>query len=215
MTMEDLIERVSQQDFDIEFFTHMALDHADVRDEVVHQMLTHPHIMVYYHCFYVIENACKENPGLFYEYWQPFAGLLNHPNSYHRNFGLVLISLLAGVDTDHRLDELLPKYLSHVSDRKYLTSIYCVQGCTRMVRARPDLAKGILTRILDQDAASPYTTSQASLLKAEILELIERIYPEMPHDERVKQWITAASSCASPKTRRKAKELMTKYHLLS
>jgi hypothetical protein len=213
MKNEELNEQISRQDFDVSYFSKAALADQSMRDELVHQMLTHPHIMVYYHCFYAIEKACQEEPWSFYIYWDGFSGLLDNPNSYHRNFGLVLISLLAGVDIDHKLDGLLPAYVNHMSDEKYLSSLYCVQGCTRIIQVRPDLASQMLDRILAQDADSPYSVSQAALLKAEILNFLEKLFALQPPDGKIIQWIISASTCASPKTRKKAKELMKKVHV--
>jgi hypothetical protein len=212
MKSGEMIENISKQDFDVSFFSNAILKDQSMRDELVHQMLTHPHIMVYYHCFYAIEKACQEDPREFYDYWDGFSGLLEHPNSYHRNFGLVLISLLAGVDVDRKLDVLLPKYLNHISDEKYLTSLYCVQGCTRIIQIRPDLSNQIMDRMLTQDADSPYSNSQAALLKAEILNFLDQFFKFQHPDEKLIHWIISASTCASPKTRKKTKELLTKIN---
>jgi hypothetical protein len=208
-----LIKQISKQDFDVSFFSKAALEDQSMRDELVQQMLTHPHIMVYYHCFYAIEKACQEDPRSFYKYWDGFSGLLDHPNSYHRNFSLVLISLLVGVDAAHNLDSLLPKYLNHLSDEKYLTSLYCVQGCTRIIEVRPDLSSQMLDRILAQDANSSYSVSQAALLRAEILNFLEKLFALQPPDGKIIQWIVSASTCASPRTRKKAKELLKIVHV--
>lgn len=213
MNADELIKQISRQNFDVSCFSKVAIEDQSIRDELVHQMLTHPHIMVYYHCFYAIENACQEDPQSFYEYWDGFSGLLEHPNSYHRNFGLVLISLLAGVDVDQNLDVLLPKYLNHMSDEKYLTSLYCAQGCTRIIQVRPDLSSQILDRLLAQDADSPYSDSQAALLKAEILNFLDQSFAIQLPDEKIINWIVSASTCASPKTRKIAKELLKKVHV--
>jgi hypothetical protein len=209
----ELILQISKPDFDVSCFSKAALEDQSMRDELVHQMLTHPHIMVYYHCFYAIEKACQEDPRSFYEYWKGFSGLLEHPNSYHRNFGLVLISLLARVDVDHKLEVLLPSYIDHMSDEKYLTSLYCVQGCTRIIQVRPYLSSQILIRILAQDADSPYSDSQAALLKAEILNFLDQFFTFQTPDEKIIHWIVSASTCASPKTRKIAKELLKKIHV--
>lgn len=213
MKSGEMIENISKPDFDVSFFSNAILKDQSMRDELVHQMLTHSHIMVYYHCFYAIEKACQEDPREFYDYWDGFSGLLEHPNSYHRNFGLVLISLLAGVDIDHKLKGLLQKYLDHLSDEKYLTSMYCVQGCTRIIKVRPDLSRQMLDSILAQDADTPYSNSQAALLKADILNFLDQLFAFQLPDKKVVQWIVSASTCTSPKTRKIARELLKKVHV--
>ncbi len=163
MQTEELIKQISREDFDLKYFSQVVLEDKNLRDEVVHQMMTHRHIMVYYHCFYVIEKACSENPEVFYMYRGEFASLLNHANSYHRDFGLVLIGLLTNVDKQHYIDGLIPEYLTHASDVKLLTARLCVQNCVRIIQFRPDLSSKILKSIVDQDKTSPYRESQTSL----------------------------------------------------
>lgn len=213
MRDDEFLSQVSRVDLNVDYFVDAAVNDVKAREKLIHEMLTHPHIMVYYHCFEILQQACEKAPREFYPYWREFAGLLSHQNSYHRDFGLVLISQLAGVDAYHYLDGLLPVYLSHASDKKFGTAAHCVKSCVRIINARPDLGKLILENLLDQDAATPFTESQAALLKADLLVLIEQLYPCCLPDNKVAGWITAASTCISPKSRRAAKALMQKYQL--
>jgi hypothetical protein len=213
MKIEELRTQISKQDFDKSFFSREAIEDNLMRDQIVSQMLTQPHIMVYYHCFYAVEEACQKAPQLFYEYWGKFAELLKHANSYHRDFGLILISLLAGVDVENNLDDLLPAYLEHANDKKFMTARCCVQNCAQIIQSRPDLAKRILARLLDIENASSYTESQASLLKADILDLMDQIFSHQQPDGRSAAWIVSAANCRSPKTRNKANELKKKLKL--
>jgi hypothetical protein len=214
MKIEELLTQISKQDFDKSCFSREAIENKLMRDQIVSQMLTHPHIMVYYHCFYAVEEACQKAPQLFYEYWGKFAGLLKHSNSYHRDFGLILISLLAGVDVEHYLDDLLPAYLERANDKKFMTTRCCVQNCVRIVQARPDLANRILARLLDDETASSYTESQASLLKADILDLMDQMFSHQQPDGKSAAWIVSAANCRSPKTRNKARELKNKLQMV-
>jgi hypothetical protein len=210
---DDLMKQVSRQDYDLSRFASTAIEDVEMRELFIHMMLTDPHIMVYDHCFSIIKKACEESPQLFYPHWQEFVSLLSHSNSYHRYFGLILISLLAGVDTNNYLDSILPNFLSHTRDKKFMTAACCVKSCYRIIQARPDLGKVILDSLFEQDASTPYSESQADLIKADILAVVEVVHPDNLPDEKIAHWIVAASTCSSPKSRRAAKDLMQKYSL--
>jgi len=62
--------------------------------------------MVYYHSYYIIARASEISPELFYEYWDDFATLLNHENSYHRDFGLSLIANLTKIDKINKFSNI-------------------------------------------------------------------------------------------------------------
>ena len=73
MDVTELIREISVDDVDVDRFVHLAIEQEHVRDEIVRQMMTHPHIMVYYHCYYVVKKASQERPELFYPYWHDIA----------------------------------------------------------------------------------------------------------------------------------------------
>ena len=86
-TENDLIIKISDKNVDIDKFADMALKDPQIRDNLVQWMLNNQKIMVYYHSFYILAKASQREPELFYHYWDDFISLLNHSNSYHRDFG--------------------------------------------------------------------------------------------------------------------------------
>jgi hypothetical protein len=83
---EDLILEISDKNFNKEGFVEKVLNDSKIRDEIVQLMLNHPKIMVYHHSYSIISQASQMRPELFYQYWDDFSLLLDHPNSYHRDF---------------------------------------------------------------------------------------------------------------------------------
>lgn len=214
LKMDEIIQSISQPVFDLDSYCELILDDEHIRDEIVHLMINHPHIMVYYHCFYIVEKASYQKPAQFYGYWSEFAALLNHANSYHRDFGLVLIATLTLADGENRIVGIMDEYLQHASDKKYMTAQFCLQNCRRIIQAKPELRNPIISSLLMQEERSPYSVKQKALLRCCILEIIQQVCMNSSPDEQFKQYVLESLKSESPKTRKMAKELAGKFNLL-
>ena len=60
-----------------------------------------------------------------YEYFDEFASLLNHPNSLVRNRVLYILATNAQWDNENRFDTIISDYLAHVTDDKLITARQC------------------------------------------------------------------------------------------
>jgi len=212
MDTAELIDKISAKDADIGRFVQLALDDARIRDEIMHQMLTHPHIMVYYHCFYVVSKASQIKPKLFYPYWDEIAALLHYKNSYHRDFALTILANLTLVDDEERFSQLFDAYFEHINDEKFMTGQCCIQNSRKILEHKPELQKPILARLLDMDKLCTYTGKQKAVLKCDVLDVLEGIYPRV-RSKQVDDFIRSGVYSISPKTKRKAKALITALEL--
>ena len=57
-----------------------------------------------------------------YPYFERFAAMLEHPNSYVRNRALLLLAANARWDGAHRFDGVIGAYLAHILDPKPITA---------------------------------------------------------------------------------------------
>ena len=90
--MNSLISEIAKKDFELPGMVDLVIRDEAIRNEVVNLMVSHADIMVYYHCFYILEKAIARQPEIFYPYWNEINNLLDHPNSYHRDFALTLLA---------------------------------------------------------------------------------------------------------------------------
>jgi hypothetical protein len=213
MNTVEMIEEIAEKDFDVDKFVQVAIFDEKAREEIVRQMLRNSAIMVYYHCYYIVEKASRKQPGLFYQYWDEIAKLLHHQNSYHRDFGLEIIGNLTEVDQDDRFSDVENEYFGIVNDEKFMTGNCCVRNLRKIYQHKPELRDRIITLLLDIDERCNYTDKQKGVLKSDVLEIFDEIYDEVQDRERIEAFIRTESSSISPKTRRKAKELVEKYSL--
>lgn len=215
MNTPEMIEQIAEKNFDINAFVQLAIENEHARETIVSQMLTNSAIMVYYHCYDIVDQASQEAPELFYSYWEAIAELLHHKNSYHRDFALEIIGNLSVVDRENRFAEIQDEYFSIINDEKFMTGNCCVKNMLKIYRNKSEQRERIIETLLDIDNRCDYTEKQKGVLKADVLEIFEKIYDDVPDQNRINQFIRTAAKSISPKTRKKAKELINKYTLPS
>jgi hypothetical protein len=161
--------------------------------------------MVYYHCYYIVEKASRKQPELFYPYWGAIAALLHHKNSYHRDFAVEVIGNLAEVDKENRFAKIEDVYFAIVNDENFMTENCCVKNLLKIYRYKAELRQRVIETLLDIDNRCDYTEKQKGVLKADVLEIFDAVYEDVPEREEINEFIKAEVHCISPKTRKKAK----------
>lgn len=211
MITTEFIQAISVKKPDFEYFAGLILRDDTLRDEMIRQMLTNPDIMVYYHCYETAARASDERPELFYKYWDEMVPLLKHENSYHRDIALTLLANLTYADAQIRFSRIFDDYFEHINDAKFMTARCCVRNSLKIIRNEPEMTGRIVSRLLDVDHLCDYSEKQLALLKFDILDVLDGVFPEISGQPGGKEFIRGCVACASPKTRRKAKEMAEKY----
>lgn len=212
--MEDnLIKKIADKNVNIHDFVKAALNDENTRVEVINQLLNNKNIMVYYHCYNIISKASEEKPELFYKYWNDFAYLLDHKNSYHRDIGLTIIANLTKVDEDNLFSSIFDKYTEHFNDDKFMTAQCFVQNMKKILKNKDEYAGEIIEVLLDIDKRCNYSEKLKELLKSDIIEVLDEAYEGTMDKNEIVVFVRLQSSSISPKTRRKAKEFLKKYDL--
>ena len=133
MAKNDLISEISDKNLDVDKFARIVINEEPIRREIINQVLNNTHIMVYYHSYNILAKASELKPELFYKYWDDFASLLNHKNSYHRDFGLTLIANLTKVDFENKFSSVSEDYFKHINDTKFMTARHCIQNTAKIL----------------------------------------------------------------------------------
>lgn len=204
-------DAISEKDFELEHFVRLAVRDSDIRDEIIHQMVTNPGIMVYYHCYEAASMASQQWPELFYPYWQDMVSLLKHENSYHRDFALTIIANLTQVDREDLFSEIFDAYFELFNDEKFMTAQCFVRNCRKILKQKRELRNKIAALLLDMENRCDYPLKQKELLKADILDALDEVFLEIPDRNEVYLFIQQAMDSLSPKTRKIARAIAQKY----
>ena len=111
-----------------------------------------------------------------YEYFDAFASLLNHPKSYVRNRVLHILAANAQWDDENRFDTILDDYLAHVTDEKPITARQCIKALAQVGKAKPAYIPRILSCFHGANL-SKYKDSMRPLIEKNMAET-ERVLTE-------------------------------------
>ena len=104
-----------------------------------------------------------------YEYFNDFASLLNHPKSLVRNRVLYILAANAQWDEENHFDSIISDYLTHITDEKPITARQCIKALAQLGVAKPLYIPRILSCLQDADL-SKYKDSMRPLIEKDIAE---------------------------------------------
>jgi len=104
-----------------------------------------------------------------YEYFDSFASLLNHPKSLVRNRALYILAANAQWDDENRFDAILDDYLAHVTDEKPITARQCIKALRQIGLAKPQYIPKIIAHFRSADL-SKYKDSMRPLMEQDMAE---------------------------------------------
>ena len=108
-----------------------------------------------------------------YEYFDDFASLLDHPKSLVRNRALYILAANAQWDADNHFDGIIADFLTHITDEKPITARQCVKALAQVGTAKPQYIPMILSALHGADL-SKYKDSMRPLIEKDMAET-ERI----------------------------------------
>ncbi|MBR3867562.1 MAG: SufBD protein [Butyricicoccus sp.] len=111
----------------------------------------------------------SQDTNKWYEYFDAFASLLNHPKSLVRNRVLHILATNAQWDDENRFDAILSDYLAHITDEKPITARQCIKALAQVGLAKPQYIPTILSRLEEADLTG-YKDSMRPLIEKDISE---------------------------------------------
>ena len=104
-----------------------------------------------------------------YEYFNDFASLLNHPKSLVRNRVLYILAANAQWDEENHFDLIISDFLTHITDEKPITARQCIKALAQVGVAKPQYIPRILSCLQGADL-SKYKDSMRPLIEKDIAE---------------------------------------------
>lgn len=82
-----------------------------------------------------------------YPYMDKLSDMLDSDNSYVRTRGLTLLAYNAKWDKDYKIDEIIDKYLRHITDVKPITARQCIKLLPIIAKYKPELKNDIISAL--------------------------------------------------------------------
>ncbi len=109
-----------------------------------------------------------------YEYFDDFASLLDHPKSFVRNRVLYILAANAQWDEENRFDLIMSDFLAHSTDEKPITARQCIKALAQIGSAKPQYVPVILSCLRNADL-SKYKDSMRPLIEKDIAETEKKL----------------------------------------
>ena len=111
----------------------------------------------------------SQETDAWYEYFDAFASLLDHPKSLVRNRVLHILAANARWDEENRFNLIISDFLTHVTDEKPITARQCIQALAQVGQAKPQYIPMILSCLHGADM-SKYKDSMRPLIERDMAE---------------------------------------------
>ena len=158
-----------------------------------------------YNCYQVLVAVGQDRPEMVYPYWDSFVDLLDSPNAYHRSVAVRLIAYMTPVDEKGRFETLFDRYFEFLDDEKILVTRYLVQDAGIIVRAKPDLQKRVVAKLLSIDDTHH---KHKDLIKGDVIQAFEAFFDVYPDQAQLLAFVEEQLLSGSPKTRKAAKTFL-------
>lgn len=116
----------------------------------------------------------SETSDSVYPYMDNFFDMLDDNNSYVRTRGLTLIACNSKWDKDNKVDEIIDKYLKHITDVKPITARQCIKLLPVIAENKPELKDDIISALRKADI-SFYADSMQPLVYKDIQRSLKEI----------------------------------------
>lgn len=126
-----------------------------------------------YKALQALVNESEETDAV-YPYMDRLSNMLDSDNSYIRTRGLTLLAYNAKWDKDYKIDEIIDKYLRHITDVKPITARQCIKLLPIIAKYKPELRDDILFA-LHQANVGIYDDSMQPLVYKDIQKALKEI----------------------------------------
>lgn len=116
----------------------------------------------------------SERSDKVYPYMDKLGDMLDSDYSYIRTRGLTLIAYNSKWDKDYKVDEVIDKYLKHITDVKPITARQCVKLLPIIAKNKPELKNDIVAALKNANN-SGYADSMRQLVYKDIQKAIAKI----------------------------------------
>ena len=147
-----------------------------------------------YACEKSLRIISESRPELLYPYFDVFAELLDHKNSFLKWGGIVIIANLTPVDVDRRFDRLFRKYYAPIRGPVMITAANIIGASAKIAACRPDLAGRIAREILKVETAEYIHGNKPSpecrrVAIGAAISTFSQIYDLVPDRKRVREFV--------------------------
>jgi hypothetical protein len=164
-----------------------------------------------YNSHKVLLEISEEQPNILYGHWDYLVKFLDSDNTYHKLSAIILLASLTKADSQNKLEKIFNKFYDLLNDKSFITAAYVSKASGKIALAKPKLETKITNRLLNIDKTH-HQQERKDLAKAYIIETFEVYYTKARQKKKIVEFVEKQANCASPKTRKAAKEFLKRIN---
>lgn len=208
MKYSELLIELKKSDFAYAPYVHLAIEDETIRKQLIENITGDHHINIYYNSYYLVYEASKLQPILFYPYWDVLTPLLTHRNSYHRSIAHWILTNLVKVDKESKFDRIKDQYFLMIKDEKFLTGFMALKDIVTMSGDRRDLQNEIVDLFLNEALLEGYKDTQIGKMEYVIIQYFNDIEKDNGVYEKVVAYVQSKLDSPVKKTQKIARDFM-------
>lgn len=162
-----------------------------------------------YNCFKVLYTVSEIKPEVLYPYWDFFVNHLESKNNYHKMSAVSIIANLTAVDGNQKFEVIFNTFYNNLKSQKTIVPIYVVQFSSKIIDSKPHLEEKITNLLLNIDQIHP--GKQIELVKAAVIESFSNIFERSAKKDEIITFVRNQLESSSPKTKKAAKQFISKW----
>lgn len=133
--------------------------------------------------------TAERHPDRLYPHFAALVALLDSPSNIIRWNATRILSFLAPVDTENKLDQLLDRLLTPIQQHHMISAANAILDTARIALAKPYLLPRILPEILSVESATYETPECRNVCIAHTLDALKLLWPTVRNDPAVQSFI--------------------------
>jgi len=203
-----MLSGLENKDFDSKTFAKKVIENPDLINQYLDGLLS-KNETYRYNCFKVLYLVSEKKPDLLYPHWNFFINHLRSDNNYHKMSAVLIIANLTSVDTENRFENVFDEFFENLKSKKTIVPIYVVKSSGKIVNFKPDLEEKITELLLNIENIHP--GKQIELVKAAVIESFSKFYEKAEKKDEILRFVKNQIDSNSTKTRKSAKDFLTKW----
>ena len=197
---------LSQKDINVESMAEKALEDEKIVSELLEGILS-KNDTLRYNCYKVLIQISEKTPETLYQEWTHFENMMKSNNAYYKSIAVQIIANLTLLDGENKFEKIFDRYYDMLND-SVIVARNVVVNSGKIVKAKPELQRKIIKKLLNIDKTNQ---KHKGLVKGDSIEAFDSFFDEIENKEDIVKFVREQLNCESPKTRKRAKQFLTKW----
>ena len=203
-----MLSGLENKDIDLDIYVKKIYEKPDLIPQYLEGLLS-KNETYRYNCFKVLYILSEKKPEILYLHWDFFINHLKSENDYHKMSAILIITNLTSVDTEDRFVKVFDIFYENLQSKKTIVPIYVIKSFGKIVKFKPKLEERITDLLLNIEKI--YPGKQIELVKSAAIESFSEFFNKVKNKEKIIIFIKKQLDSNSPKTRKTAKEFLSRW----